>query len=138
MTSWADEQIRDDEVRIPRDLALPGRILRSVLSALDRINPILSVSQPKELELDAIGRMGQARGLIEMRDAAETPMNAQRLAEWSARYRPHTFHVPLQLPQWDRNAPAPPAGDRFAMVDLVQTHQAPIRYFSITARARRP
>jgi len=88
-----DDHLSRPVVREPRDLALAGRFLRSVLSGIDRINPMPVVSQP--LELDAIGRMGQARGLQEMRDARADTMNRERLIEWAGRYRPHTFEIPF-------------------------------------------
>lgn len=79
----------------PRDLALAGRFLRSVLSGIDCINPFLAVSQPMELELDAIGRLGQARGLRAAREAIADAMNRDRLIEWAGRYRPHSFEIPM-------------------------------------------
>jgi len=91
----------------PRDLAAPGRILRSVVSLTDRINPFLAASQPRELEMDAADRAGQVAAYLADRDAKIEIVNADRLLRWAARYRPHVCEVPLQLRAWDPKFPAP-------------------------------
>ncbi len=78
-------------ITTPRDLALPGRLLRSLLGGIDRVNPFLAASQPTELEFDAIDRLGQVAGFSAMRDAMSEGMNEARLIRWSKRYRSHSI-----------------------------------------------
>lgn len=96
----------------PRDLAPAGRLFRSVFSFADRINPFLAASQPADLEFDAAGRAGQVAALCAARDAIADEVNARRLQEWAARYRPHVFAIPMQLPAWDSKFPASERGMR--------------------------
>jgi hypothetical protein len=95
----------------PRDLAPAGRILRSVLALFDRINPMLAVSQPAELEMDVADRVGQVAAILADRDTRVDQVNADRMAKWAARYRDHSLDVPLQLPAWDRKFPAADKGE---------------------------
>lgn len=90
----------------PRDLAPAGRFLRSVLSLADRINPLLAVSQPTELEMDAADRVARVAGILKERKTRADQVAAARFASWASRYRAHSFDVPLQLPAWDRKFPA--------------------------------
>lgn len=122
----------------PRDLALAGRILRSVLSCVDRFNPVMAVSQPAELG-EAVDRVGQVAALCAARDALADKTNARRLQEWAARYRAHAFDVPSELPQWAPTCPAPPAGDHFALPDVPGVPfriPFPAVQFSLRARKR--
>ncbi len=83
-------------IKTPRDLDLPGRILRSMLSHLDRVNPFLAASQPVDLEFDAIDREGQVAAFLAMRAVMEPYENRHRLESWACRYRARAFEDGLQ------------------------------------------
>jgi hypothetical protein len=84
-------------ITIPRDLAMPGRILRSALSLVDHVNPFAAVSQPRDLEFDALDRDGQVAGLVAVREAMAKGINHQRRANWRAAFGGVEPEVPLPL-----------------------------------------
>lgn len=72
-------------VNPPRDLAKPGRILRSALSLVDRFNPFV-VPQPTELTFSDLERDGNVAGLLAFRQVIAEPTNIARRVAWRAAF----------------------------------------------------
>ena len=118
---------RSATIHPPRDLVTAGQILQSVFALADYVNPFLLVSQPKELEMDAVDRESQVAGFLEERKTRAEKVNADRLARWAGRYRVHSFGVPLELPAWDHHFPAAESGEALALLraSYIAAYEAP-------------
>lgn len=79
-----DEMAPRPAITTPRDLALPGRVLSSVLALFDGLNPF-PVSQPVELDFADDDRKGQAAAFLKWREVVWASQNAARRAQWRAR-----------------------------------------------------